>query len=236
MCEGSTNNQIPLTPHFSRRTFLMPGRHPQGQLNLTPRQLDLLRAFRTHRMSHACSPTMQELADVLGVSKVTVHEHVKQLVSKGVLTQEPNRTRSLALAEDVVLPDEERSLSFPLVGRVAAGLPIEACAQSEQLDLEDLFGPRIGEKHGTFALEVRGESMRDEGILDGDYVLVERRQTARNGERVIALIGEDEVTLKTYFKEADGMIRLQPANPDFAPIMVRECVIQGVVIGVMRRY
>ena len=142
----------------------------------------------------------------------------------------------MALAEDVVLPDEERSLSFPLVGRVAAGLPIEACAQAEQLDLEDLFGPRVGERHGTFALEVRGESMRDEGILDGDYVLVERRQIARNGERVVALIGEDEVTLKTYFKETDGMIRLQPANPDFEPILVRECVIQGVVIGVMRRY
>lgn len=214
----------------------MTGSQAQGPLNLTPRQLDLLRAFRTHRMSHACSPTMQELADVLGVSKVTVHEHVKLLVAKGVLTQEPNRTRSLALAEDVVLPDEERSLSFPLVGRVAAGLPIEACAQSEQLDLEDLFGPRVGERHGTFALEVRGESMRDEGILDGDYVLVERRQIARNGERVVALIGEDEVTLKTYFKEPDGMIRLQPANTDFEPILVRECVIQGVVIGVMRRY
>ena len=95
----------------------MTGSQAQGPLNLTPRQLDLLRAFRTHRMSHACSPTMQELADVLGVSKVTVHEHVKLLVAKGVLTQEPNRTRSLALAEDVVLPDEERSLSFPLVGR-----------------------------------------------------------------------------------------------------------------------
>ena len=82
----------------------MTGSQAQGPLNLTPRQLDLLRAFRTHRMSHACSPTMQELADVLGVSKVTVHEHVKSLVAKGVLTQEPNRTRSLALAEDVVLP------------------------------------------------------------------------------------------------------------------------------------
>ena len=213
----------------------MTGSQAQGPLNLTPRQLDLLRAFRTHRMSHACSPTMQELADVLGVSKVTVHEHVKLLVAKGVLTQEPNRTRSLASLRTLSFPTKNDRCPFPLWVGWPRDSPLKR-AQSEQLDLEDLFGPRVGERHGTFALEVRGESMRDEGILDGDYVLVERRQIARNGERVVALIGEDEVTLKTYFKEPDGMIRLQPANPDFEPILVRECVIQGVVIGVMRRY
>ena len=96
----------------------MTGSQAQGPLNLTPRQLDLLRAFRTHRMIHACSPTMQELADVLGVSKVTVHEHVKLLVAKGVLTQEPNRTRSLALAEDVVLPDDDVNMLPDLILRM----------------------------------------------------------------------------------------------------------------------
>jgi repressor LexA len=87
-----------------------------------------------------------------------------------------------------------------------------------------------------FALQVDGHSMRDEGIFDGDYVIVERRDTARNGERVVALLPNGETTLKTFFREKDGSIRLQPANPDFAPIIVRECSIQGVVVGVLRRY
>jgi repressor LexA len=87
-----------------------------------------------------------------------------------------------------------------------------------------------------FALQVDGWSMRDEGIFDGDYVIVERRETARNGERVVALLPDGETTLKTYFKERDGTIRLQPANPDFEPIIVTDCQVQGVVVGVMRRY
>jgi repressor LexA len=128
-------------------------------------------------------------------------------------------------------------LQFPLVGKIAAGRPIEKCAQDETLRLEELFGPRRGQSQGTmFALQVDGWSMRDEGIFDGDYVIVERRETARNGERVVAMLPDGETTLKTFFKERDGRIRLQPANPDFEPIMVDQCVIQGVVVGVMRRY
>jgi repressor LexA len=163
--------------------------------------------------------------------------------------RDPNKSRSLSIADDAELPNEvpdrqihadgpiPMPLQFPLVGKIAAGRPIEKCAQDETLRLEELFGPRRGRDQGTmFALQVDGWSMRDEGIFDGDYVIVERRDTARNGERVVALLPDGETTLKTYFKERDGRIRLQPANPEFEPIYVDDCVIQGVVVGVMRRY
>ena len=192
---------------------------------------------------------MQELADQLGVSKVTVFEHVEALISKGALERDANKARSLTLSPDVVLPTETDeiaprqihadaggSLSFPLVGKVAAGHPIEKFEQSESIALEELFGPRKGRSGSTFALQVDGMSMRDEGIFDGDFVLVDKRETARNGERVVAMLPGGETTLKTFFRERDGRIRLQPANPEFEPIIVADCRIQGVVIGVLRRY
>ena len=218
-------------------------------MNLTPKQLRVLKLVRESRRRNGYSPTMQELADELGVSKVTVFEHVESLIKKGALERESNKARSLTVSADIVLPDEEdelparqlhaesaASLAFPLVGKVAAGLPIEKFEQREQLALEDLFGPRKGRSGTTFALQVDGMSMRDEGIFDGDYVLVDQRSSARNGERVVALLPNGETTLKTYFKEKDGRIRLQPANAEFKPIIVDDCSIQGVVIGVLRRY
>ncbi len=205
-------------------------------MNLTPKQLRILTLIRDQRVVCGCSPTMQEIADEVGISKVTVFEHVEALIKKGVLHREPNKARSLSICEGTILPDESEPLSFPLVGKIAAGLPIEKYEQTDRLDLEDLFGPRIGQKAGTFALCVEGDSMKDEGILDGDYVLVERRETARNGERVVALLPNGETTLKTFFRESNGSIRLQPANEEFEPIIVPDCQIQGVVIGVLRRY
>ncbi len=207
-------------------------------MNLTPKQLKILQLIRDHRIAHGYSPTMQELADELGVSKVTVFEHVEALIKKDALRREPNKARSLSLGDAAVIPDEAHPLQFPLVGRIAAGQPIERMQQSDQVNLAELFGPRIGQRGGTFALEVEGDSMRDEGILDGDYVLIERRETARNGERVVALLpATGETTLKTFFRDGKN-IRLQPANPDFKPLIVdeRECKVQGVVIGVLRRY
>lgn len=217
-------------------------------MNLTPKQLRVLRLIAETRRSKGYSPTMQELADHLGVSKVTVFEHVEALIAKGALQRDANKARSLSIAPEVELPtgDDElpprqladeraASLSFPLVGKVAAGLPIEKFAHSDSLALEELFGPRVGRRGSTFALRVDGTSMRDEGILDGDYVLVEQRSTARDGERVIALLPGGETTLKTFFRER-GHVRLQPANPEFAPIIVDSCEIQGVVVGVLRSY
>ena len=104
------------------------------------------------------------------------------------------------------------------------------------MHLGEIFGPRRGQHGEMFALQVEGESMRDEGIFDGDYVIVEKRQIARQGERVVALLPDGETTLKTFYREPDGTIRLQPANPAFDPIIVRDCRIQGVVTGVLRRY
>ncbi len=205
-------------------------------MNLTPKQLKILQLIRDWRVRHGYSPTMQELADELDVSKVTVFEHVEALIKKGALARERNKARSLSIADGVAVPDEDRPLRFPLVGKIAAGYPIEKLEDRDELDLTEMFGPRVGKAAGaTFALRVEGESMRDEGILEGDYVLIERRDTARDGDRVVALLPDGQTTLKTFFKEGDH-IRLQPANPAFEPIRVRECKIQGVVIGVLRRY
>jgi repressor LexA len=205
-------------------------------MTLTPQQIRIFRLVREWRNTRGYSPTMQELADALGISKVTVFEHVEALIEKGALVRRPNKARSLAIADEAALPDEQaRAGELPLIGRIAAGHPVEKYEQQETLHLETIFGPRRGQRGNLFALQVDGMSMRDEGILDGDYVIVEQRSVARNGERVVALLPNGETTLKTFFREK-GHIRLQPANPEFEPIVVDECAVQGVVIGVMRRY
>ena len=203
-------------------------------MNLTPKQLKILQLIRDWRVRRGYSPTMQELADEIGVSKVTVFEHVEALIKKGALVREPNKARSLSIADGIAVPDESRPTRFPLVGKIAAGYPIEKVADQDEIDLSDLIGARTG-RDSTFALKVEGDSMRDEGILDGDYVLVERTEVARNGDRVVALLPDGQTTLKTFFKE-DDHIRLQPANPSFEPIKVKFCQVQGIVKGVVRKY
>ncbi|MBC7834016.1 MAG: transcriptional repressor LexA [Phycisphaerales bacterium] len=204
-------------------------------MNLTPKQLRILQLIRDCRLRHGYSPTMQELADEIGVSKVTVFEHVEALIRKGALVRDPNKARSLSIASGVAVPDESRPLRFPLVGKIAAGHPIEKVEDRDELDLLDIVGPRPGRPGAIFALRVTGDSMRDEGILDGDYVLVERTDTAANGDRIVALLPNGETTLKTFYREGDR-IRLQPANPEFQPIMVRDCRVQGIVRSVLRKY
>lgn len=204
-------------------------------MNLTPKQLRILQLIRDARIRKGYSPTMQELADQIGVSKVTVFEHVEALIKKGALVREPNKARSLSIADGVVVPDEGRPLRFPLVGKIAAGNPIERVADQEEVDLAEILSGPQSRADSTFALKVEGDSMRDEGILDGDYVLIERTQVASNGDRVVALLPDGSTTLKTFFKE-DDHIRLQPANPAFDPIRVKFCQVQGVVKGVVRRY
>ena len=204
-------------------------------MNLTPKQLKILQLIRDWRVRRGYSPTMQELADEIGVSKVTVFEHVEALIKKGALVREPNKARSLSIAEGIAVPDESRPMRFPLVGKIAAGYPIEKVADQDEIDLSELLAARPGRQDSTFALRVEGESMRDEGILPGDYVLVERTEVARNGDRVVALLPDGQTTLKTFFKE-DDHIRLQPANPSFEPIKVKFCQVQGIVKGVVRKY
>jgi len=204
-------------------------------MNLTPKQMRILKIIRDWRTRYGYSPTLQEIADEVRVSKVTVFEHVEALIKKGALVRNPNKARSLSIHKDVIVPDESHPTRFPLVGRIAAGYPIEKVEDRDELDLEEIFGPKKGRAGSLFALQVEGDSMKDEGIWDGDYVIVERRSTARNGERVVALLPNGETTLKTFYKEK-GHFRLQPANPDFDPIIVKDCTIQGVLVGTLRCY
>jgi repressor LexA len=202
-------------------------------MNLTPRQLDVIVAVRNFRHLHGYSPTMQELADQLGTSKVTIFEHVNALEKKRVLRRDRHKARSLEITADGKLPDEERSSKLPLLGTIAAGSPIEAIENREEIDLEQLFASRTG----VYVLKIRGDSMIEDHLCDGDYVIIERRSSAKNGEQVVALLDTGEATLKRYYKEGHR-IRLQPANSSMEPRIVEadRCRIQGVVIGVLRSY
>ena len=203
-------------------------------MNLTPRQLDVVVAIRNYRHLHGYSPTMQELADQLGTSKVTIFEHVGALEKKRVLRRDKHKARSLEIVTDEKLPDEERSTKLPLLGNIAAGSPIEAVENREELDLEQMFHA----KNGVYVLRVRGDSMIDDHLCDGDYVVIERRENAKSGEQVVALLDTGEATLKRFYKESGGRVRLQPANKNHQPRIVDadKCRIQGVVIGVLRSY
>jgi repressor LexA len=203
-------------------------------MNLTPRQLDVVVAIRNYRHINGYSPTMQELADQLGTSKVTIFEHVGALERKRVLRRDKHKARSLEIVSDEKLPDENRSTKLPMLGNIAAGSPIEAVENREELDLEQMFQSR----NGVYVLRVRGESMIEDHLCDGDYVVIERRDSARNGEQVVALLDSGEATLKRFYKESGGKIRLQPANSNMEPRIVDadRCRIQGVVIGVLRSY
>ncbi len=196
---------------------------------LTPRQLEILTLIRDAKRNVGYSPTLQEIADQLGISKITVFEHVGNLVDKGVLNRRSNKARSLELTSLARLPDD-RPTMLPLVGRIAAGQPIEAIETPDTVDLEQVFASR----HPVGILTVAGDSMIEDGINDGDWVVFEQRSDARNGDTVVALIG-GEATLKRFYKEKDR-VRLQPANDAYEPIFARELDIQGVVIGLLRRY
>ena len=199
-------------------------------MNLTPKQLEVLRCIVRFRNRNGYSPTLAELADRLGVSKVTVFEHIGALERKGAVRRDKHKARSLELNPGVTVPGE-LNLQLPLVGTIAAGQPIEAIENTETLDLQEMFSS----PHETFVLRVSGDSMIEEHINDGDYVIVEKRDWATNGETIVALTEDGEATLKKFFREKNR-IRLQPANPNYEPIYVLTVQIQGVVIGVLRKY
>lgn len=196
----------------------------------TPKQLRVLTYIRDYTRANGYAPTMQELADEFGVSKVTVFEHITALQRKGLLRRSRHKARSLRLSEGYEFPDE-RATRLPLVGTIAAGRPIEALEQDEVLDLEEMFVS----PHGNFVLRVRGDSMIGDNICDGDYVIVEKRETARDGETVVALIDGQEATLKRFYRTPQG-VRLEASNPAYEPIITKDVQIQGVVVGVLRRY
>ena len=198
---------------------------------LTKRQREILDYLNEFIEQHGYAPSLEEIGRRFGLSSLaTVHKHLTNLQDKGFIRRAWNRSRSVELVPTRM---GGRALDLPLLGYVAAGAPIEAVVSSETVTVpEDLAGTR-----DTYALRVRGNSMIDEQIRDGDLVIVEDRQTAENGEMVIALLQGSEVTLKKFYRE-HGHIRLQPANDTVAPIIAQadEVQVQGVVIGVMRRY
>ncbi|MBS3820453.1 MAG: transcriptional repressor LexA [Planctomycetes bacterium] len=200
------------------------------QPTVTPRQLDILRFIRDFRAENGYSPTMQEIGDHLNLTKVTVFEHVGALEKKELLLRgAKHKARSLRISPEYRFSDET-STKIPLVGRIAAGMPIEAVENTQFLDLEDVFA----NEGDTFVLEVSGESMIDEQICDGDFVVCRKQNTARPGQTVVALLSDGEATLKLYYPEK-GRVRLQPANPAFDPIFVEQCDIQGIVVGLIRK-
>jgi repressor LexA len=198
---------------------------------LTKRQREILDYLRDFIQQHGYAPSLEEIGRRFGLSSLaTVHKHLTNLEEKGCIRRSWNRSRSVEL---VSARAGNRAIELPLLGYVAAGAPIEAIATSETIAVpQDLVG-----KKDTYVLRVRGDSMVDEQIRDGDFVIVEDRRTADNGEMVIALVGGTDVTLKKFYRE-NGRIRLQPANPAMRPILLdpSQVQIQGVVSGVMRKY
>jgi repressor LexA len=204
-----------------------------SQVPLTRRQRDILDFLVRYLEQHGISPTLEEIAQEFGVNRVTIFGHVREMERKGIIQRgAPGVSRSIVPAEDFAAPGAgPRSLAVPLLGRVAAGAPIEAIEDPEQLDLAEL----VPDGKDVFALRVRGESMIEDAICDGDLVLVERRTQARDGETVVAVLEDGEVTLKRFYREKRG-VRLQPANSSMEPIRLPRVEIRGVVIGVVRQY
>lgn len=207
---------------------------------LTRRQKEVMDFLSQFINNNGYSPSYEEIASGLGLASLaTVHKHIQALESKQYLRRSYNHSRSLEVAERYSneerarRPDTEPLPVVPLLGRIAAGAPVEAITDSRQLHFSDFVG-----NAGTFALEVRGESMIEDHICSGDYVLAERTGSVKNGDIVVALIDGTEATLKRYYLESDGRVRLQPANAAMSPIYVDPATldIQGRVLAVMRKY
>jgi len=204
---------------------------------ITRRQRELYDFISEFVQKNGYSPSFDEIREGLGLNSLaTVHKHVTNLEKKGLLTRDYNRSRSIDL-----LPPKGRlkqamsvntTMVLPLMGRIAAGQPIEAVENPETISLADFVRSKE-----VFVLEVRGDSMQDEHILSGDYVLVEKTKTAHNGDIVVALVEGSDATLKRFYREGDN-IRLQPSNVNMRPIIVPAAAVelQGKVIGVLRKY
>jgi repressor LexA len=198
-------------------------------LNLTKRQSEIFEFIKVQIDKTGYPPTVREIGSALGLhSPSTVHAHLAKLERSGVLRRDPTKPRAIEILVDrakrVMRP------SVPLVGQVAAGTPILA-----EENIEDQFEIPgvIGADSGDYALRIRGDSMRDAGILEGDYVVVHPADSAENGQIVVALI-EDEATVKRFFRDGDA-IRLEPENPAYQPIITTDAEILGKVIGVFRK-
>ena len=206
---------------------------------LTRRQKEVMDFLSSFIAKKGYSPSYEEIASGLGLASLaTVHKHIQALEAKQYLRRSYNHSRSLEVAERFITEEQSRrpeasEASIPLLGRIAAGAPMEAIVNPESRHFSDFA------KHDdTFALEVRGESMIEDHICSGDYVLAEKTDSVKNGDIVVALVNGSEATLKRYYQEPDGRVRLQPANSAMDPIFVDRASldIQGRVLAVMRKY
>jgi repressor LexA len=199
-------------------------------LNLTKRQQEIFEYIQTYSKKHGYPPTVRDIGKAIGLtSSSTVHTHLANLEKIGILKRDPSKPRALEVLVDKAKKAVGPS-GLPVVGRVAAGAPVLAEENIEEyVEVPELAGGEVGE----YVLRVSGDSMRDAGILDGDHVVVRKQETARNGEIVVALVGE-EATVKRYFKESDH-VRLQPENDSHEPIRTRDAQLLGRVVGVCRR-
>jgi repressor LexA len=199
-------------------------------LNLTKRQQEIFEFIKRYSSQHGYPPTVRDIGKAIGLtSSSTVHTHLANLEKIGLLRRDPSKPRALELLVDQAKKAVGPS-GLPVVGRVAAGAPVLA---EENIEEYVEVPPLAGGDSGEYVLRITGDSMRDAGILDGDHVVVRKQDTARNGEIVVALVGE-EATVKRYFKESDH-IRLQPENDAHEPIRTRDAQILGRVVGVCRR-
>ena len=207
-------------------------------MTLTKRQKEVLDYLVNFLNKHGYSPSFEEIARALKLTSLaTVHKHITTLEKKGFLRRGYNQSRSIEVLqlpkpvrEQVI---ERHVVELPLLGRIAAGRPLEAVEEKETLSLGDFA--RGG---NSFVLQVKGNSMVEDHILDGDFIVVEQTQVANPGEIVVALVGGEEATLKRFYRESGGKVRLQPANSEMLPIVVAagDVKIQGRVIGVLRKY
>jgi repressor LexA len=207
-------------------------------MTLTKRQKEVLDFLVVFMNKHGYSPSFEEIARSMRLhSLATVHKHITTLEKKGFIRRGYNQSRSIEIHQ---LPKpvreqvaERQAVELPLVGRIAAGRPMEAVEDRETLSLGD-----FANGGNSYVLQVKGSSMVEDHILDGDYIVVEQTQVANPGEIVVALVGGTDATLKRFYREAGGKIRLQPANSEMHPIIVPagDVKIQGRVIGVLRKY
>jgi len=202
-------------------------------MNYTPKQLQIMSFIRDYRSTNQTSPTLEEIGNSLGVHRVTVHQHVAALVKKGAIRKLPQRSRSIEILDRDYLPEA----TVKVLGRIAAGRPIEAIEDPEKYTIDELLP--IDPAQDSYLLRVVGQSMIEDHIADGDLVMVDSSLQPRDGDIVVAIV-DGEATLKRIYREGDGhTIRLQPSNSAMEPIFVRPpqtIDIRGVVRGVLRKY
>lgn len=203
--------------------------------NITPKQAETLTFIKKYMVSHGFPPSVREICQGMNLnSPATVHAHLKQLEKKGIIRKEASKFRTIELLVENEFEDKKEDLvKVPLLGKISCGNPIEAIEQPDEFF--DLPASLIPPKETIFTLKCSGDSMINVGIFDGDYVIVQKQKVARNGDIVVALTEDNEVTLKTFYKEKDH-VRLQPENDTLSPIILDNCTILGKAIGLYRKF